>query len=351
MKQFNYKFDYDKALRDKNKIIEDLDYPYFKYYITEEELKKRFDNLKNIKPHVINKQYSIRFINLPEYELKYNNMYVVIVNYDWEFSKIDEISDYFNEHCRNTCKFFGSVGTPYEMFHNNFDKLITHLKERNLEINIKNIRQMIFEYGAKNNHKECNTFRPKIIKYLISHFNAKKILDMSSGWGDRLIGAMASDIDCYHGFDPNPCLQEGYLNIIDFFKEQMINKNADLSVKLLPFEESKLEENYYDLMFTSPPYFDIEIYDEFNEKQSVKKDQSEKTWYDTYLIKWVDLISKALKKGGHMCFNINQFKNHNFVTWLINDLRNDPRFNFRGTIVYSNKDIKNPQPIFIWRKN
>lgn len=350
IKEFNYKFDYDRAIKDKDKIIKYLEYPYFKYYTSEDEIRKRFNNLKEIKPYVINKPYFINFVKLPENELKYNGMYVVIINREGEFKQVDEISDYFNEHCRTICLFFGSIGTTYDMFHNNFDKLINYLKNEKLEINIENLREMIFSHGRENKHTECNTFRPKLMKYMIEHFNAKRILDMSSGWGDRLIGAMASDIDCYHGFDPNPCLQEGYTNIINFFKEQMINKNADISVKMLPFEKSELENDYYDLMFTSPPYFDIEIYDKDSETQSTHN-QNEKSWYDLYLMKWVQLIYLALKKGGHMVFNINQFKHHSFVTWMINDLRNDPRFTFKGTMVYSGLIIKNPQPMFVWKKN
>ena len=62
------------------------------------------------------------------------------------------------------------------------------------------------------------------MKYIIEHFNSKKILDMSSGWGDRLVGAMACNIDCYHGFDPNSCLHPGYKKMIEFFKDQKLHQ-------------------------------------------------------------------------------------------------------------------------------
>ena len=31
-----------------------------------------------------------------------------------------------------------------------------------------------------------------------------------------------TNIDCYHGFDPNPCLQDGYTNIINFFRGYLL---------------------------------------------------------------------------------------------------------------------------------
>ena len=53
--------------------------------------------------------------------------------------------------------------------------------------------------------KECSTHNPLIIKYFIRKFAARRVLDFSSGWGDRLIGALTSDIDLYVGVDPNEC--------------------------------------------------------------------------------------------------------------------------------------------------
>ena len=39
-----------------------------------------------------------------------------------------------------------------------------------------------------------------------------------------------------------------------------INKNAEYIIKEISFEKAILQNNYYDLMMSSPPYFMMEIY-------------------------------------------------------------------------------------------
>jgi hypothetical protein len=347
--KLKYKYDYKKALQEKNKILEILDYPYLKYFVSEGHIRRNFKRLIKIKPHVINHPYNIDYIKLQHHELKFEGMFVLIISRFGEFQKVDEISDYFNEECRNKCLFYNSKGTTYDYYRKNLHLILRHLHENLMEITIKNLREMIFGNGKKDGYGECSTFKPKFLRYIIDHFNSKNILDMSMGWGDRLIAAMASNIDCYHGFDPNPCLHPNYKRMIEFFKPQLVNKNAVFETYQMPFEKSTLKDNFYDLMFTSPPYFDIEIYDSNAETQSTHK-KDEKYWYDNYLKVWINLIHKSLKVGGIMSFNINQFEHHNYLNWLFNDMRNDVRWQFIGTIGYTGKVIKNVQPIFFWKK-
>lgn len=347
--KLDYKYDYKKAIEEKDKILKILDYPYFKYFTSEEKIRENFNRLINIKPHVINHTYFIDNVKLLHHELKFEGMYVLILSRDNEFQQVDEISDYFNEECRNKCLFFGSKGTTYDYYRTQLHLIIKHLEEKKLEISIENIRDIIFNFGKRDGYGECSTFKPKYLRYIIDHFNAKNILDMSMGWGDRLIAAMASNINCYHGYDPNPCLHPNYKKMIEFFKQQYVNKNATFEHHELPFEKAKLQDNFYDLMFTSPPYFDIEIYD-LNATTQSTHNSNETNWYNNYLKVWIELIYKSLKNNGVMAFNINQFKHHNFLNWLINDLRNDNRLKFLGTIGYTGKIIKNVQPIFLWKK-
>jgi hypothetical protein len=211
------------------------------------------------------------------------------------------------------------------------------------------MRNIIFNFGRRDGFGECSTFKPKFLRYIIDHFNAKNILDMSMGWGDRLIASMASNINCYHGYDPNPCLHPNYKKMIEFFKPQLVNPKIEIKTHQLPFEKAQLPDNFYDLMFTSPPYFDIEIYDSNSETQSTHNN-NESEWYNNYLKVWVKLIYNALKIGGIMAFNINQFRHHHFVQWLVDDMRKDVKWKFLGTIGNTGQKIKNVQPIFLWKK-
>jgi 16S rRNA G966 N2-methylase RsmD len=247
------------------------------------------------------------------------------------------------------CKFASAPGTLLEFFRNNFDKIIDYLKSKNQKVTIENMREAIWNIG----YKKCSTFKPKLEKFFIDFFKARKILDLSSGWGDRLIGAMASDIDCYHGFDPNPCLHPNYKKIIKTLKNYQVNKNAEFKIKKQPFEKAKLKPNFYDLMMTSPPYFTMEIYNSnpvTSKTQSVSSVNSEKEWFDNFLLVWINKIKKALKKDGILALNINQFKNQNYVYWLLNYMYKSRDWNYLGVISHAKIDKNNPQPTFVWKK-
>lgn len=333
----DYGFDYSKARIDRTKILSIIDYPYLRLFETSDTIEKRFNNLQKFKCKIINEKYVIRNIDLNDKDIKFDNEYVLIIDDDAEYENIEIISDYFNEQCRVKCKFESASGTTYEYFRNYFDNIINYLERKKLIISIKNFREAIWTIGFK----ECSTFKPKLIKYFIEKFNARKILDISSGWGDRLIGAMASDIDCYHGFDPNHCLHQGYQDMISLFKPK-----GEFIIQELPFEKAILKENYYDMVMTSPPYFKMEIYSE-DETQSAFNINDEKEWFDKYLKVWIEKCHLALKYKGILALNINQFKNQSYVYLLLEYMKND-QWNYLGVISHSKKKKDNPQPTFIW---
>lgn len=344
---------YDKIKKDKNKIIDKIEYPYLKYYMTEEQVINNFKNLKKFSSKIINEDYKFTTLNLNYNKFKNpitnKEQHVLIIDDPSEYETIELISDYFNENCRVKCKFASAPGTLLEFFRNNFDKIIDYLKSKNQKVTIENMREAIWNIG----YKKCSTFKPKLEKFFIDFFKAKKILDLSSGWGDRLIGAMASDIDCYHGFDPNPCLHPNYKKIIKTLKNHQVNKNAEYKIKKQPFEKAKLKPNFYDLMMTSPPYFTMEIYNSdpiTSKTQSVSSVNSEKEWFDNFLLVWINKIKKALKKDGILALNINQFKNQNYVYWLLNYMYKSRDWNYLGVISHAKIDKNNPQPTFVWKK-
>ncbi len=350
---FNY--DYEKIKNDKAIIIKRIEYPYLKYFTTKQQIINNFNNLKKFNCKIVNENYSFTTLNIKDIKFKNpkNNKDIpfLIIDEPSEYETIEVISDYFNEVCRVRCKFASAPGTQLDFFKNNFDKVINYMQSKNLKITLENMRETIWHIGFK----ECSTFKPKLEKFFIEFFSARKILDLSSGWGDRLIGAMASDIDCYHGFDPNPCLHPNYKNIIKTFKDYQVNKNAVYIIKKQPFENSVLKPNYYDLMMTSPPYFTMEIYDDnpsTSITQSITNIQSEKEWFDKFLLVWIDKIYTALRKDGVLALNINQFRNQNYVYWLLDEMNKKKYkyWKYLGIISHSSISKKNPQPTFIWTK-
>jgi len=84
------------------------------------------------------------------------------------------------------------------------------------------------------------------------------MLDISAGWGDRMVAAIATDLECYHGFDPNTALQPGHDQLREAFVEP--GDRNRFQVTYSGFEGATLAPGTYDLVLTSPPFFNFEIY-------------------------------------------------------------------------------------------
>jgi hypothetical protein len=99
-----------------------------------------------------------------------------------------------------------------------------------------------------------------------------RVLDPSSGWGDRLAGAYCSGVVReYVGTDPNSDLFSGYAEIQRLMRgvnsagsEGSSSGGSPMSATLVMqgFETVAplLPAGYFDVVFTSPPFFDYEVY-------------------------------------------------------------------------------------------
>lgn len=136
-------------------------------------------------------------------------------------------------------------------------------------------------------------FKASTAKYIYKRFNATAVLDPTAGWGGRLLGASSLGIK-YTGFDTNHNLKEGYDSMI----EDLDIKDCEM------FYQDCLKFNFqaitpYDLVLTSPPYINMELY------ENMKPFESDKLYYTEFLIPMMDKAFKSLSVGGHMCINIS----------------------------------------------
>ena len=173
-------------------------------------------------------------------------------------------------------------------------------------------------------------FPPMTAKYLYERFTEHikdrpiKIYDPSSGWGGRILGAMAVRDDRtihYIGTDPNPdnfydAMGSRYSDVADFYNTKTYRSNPFFSstntyeVFQLGSEEIQHNEDFQrhrgeiDLVFTSPPYFNREAYSE-DENQSYKKYGSTyESWRDGFLKPTLETAVEWLRPGGYLLWNI-----------------------------------------------
>ena len=137
-------------------------------------------------------------------------------------------------------------------------------------------------------------FRPLVAMGIYCRYKPTSVLDFTMGWGGRLVGACAVDVPKYIGIDLNPTLKEPYAKMIDMLKPLTNTKITIMFQDCLKVDYSKID---YDMVLTSPPYYNIEIYTG-STKQS--KDDWDNNFYEPILrMTWTHL-----KKGGHYCLNV-----------------------------------------------
>jgi 16S rRNA G966 N2-methylase RsmD len=267
----------------------------------------------------------------------------MIKNESEDYLKYNLISDYFMDECRMQAKRYDQQYTPLAYWEQNKQMITDKTLKEYGKVDAYTLREMVFKLAG-----EVTSFRPTLMVGFIKMFKAKKVLDISSGWGDRLIGAIAANIT-YVGVDPNTCLVKPYQEMI---KQFAVNQKKYTMIHS-PFETAKLPYKDFDLVLTSPPYFTLEEYSKEETQSVTNKDLN--TWFDDFLIFSLNKAWDHLIVNGHMVIIINDiYKVANYTKLMVevfNEIHDDAEY--LGVISYSefvNKKPKNPQPCWVWRK-
>jgi hypothetical protein len=173
--------------------------------------------------------------------------------------------------------------------------------------NVKNKNKTKNEYVVcKEIYNICisaiNIFRPLVAMEIYAKFKPTSVLDFTCGWGGRLIGACVLNIPKYIGIDMNKNLEPCYQKMKDFFQNTQFTNVVKTDINLhilnaLDYDYSSIE---YDMVLTSPPYFNLEKYSHNTIYKS--KEEMKELFY-------VPLFKKTfqyLQKGGHYCLNVNK---------------------------------------------
>lgn len=156
-------------------------------------------------------------------------------------------------------------------------------------------RGIYFNYGLA----KSTMFRPQLAKMVVTNLNVKRVLDPCAGWGGRLLGTVAAGAD-YVAFEPNTKTYEGLMKLIKFL--DIDNKVRIINDSALNMESYNLGE--FDMVLTSPPYFDLEVYSH-EDTQSVKGCDSYSIWVDKFLKPLIELSLSHLRKDGWSCWNVH----------------------------------------------
>jgi hypothetical protein len=189
-------------------------------------------------------------------------------------------------------------------------------------------------------YSAISIFKPLIAMKIYCMYNPTSVLDFTMGWGGRLVGACALDVSNYIGIDNNKNLREPYNKMTAF-----LNKHSKTNIELyfqdaLSIDYSKLN---YDLVLTSPPYYNIETY---GTEHGSSENKTKEKWDSEFYVPIFDRTFKYLKNGGHYCLNIPKELYVNVAIKVLG------KANTRLILPKSkrNNDEKYEEFIYIWQK-
>lgn len=155
-----------------------------------------------------------------------------------------------------------------------------------------------------NGTQACSNFRPGFACYLYRKYcpEGGVVLDTSTGYGGRLLGAVASQVvSKYIGIDPNTVTHQANVQMIESLH---LRELCEFELQNAPAEDVwEIPPNSCDFSFTSPPYFSKEIYSD-EDTQSWKRYATWEDWLEGFLRPTMKLTHECLKSGSRAVFNV-----------------------------------------------
>lgn len=274
------------------------EFPYKKYYLRPDRL---FDLALKYKPE---------FGRIGREESIDQPIFSVITRAN---NPINSLTDLFSEPCRVRCQVSGSTLTPLEFYQKNKYKLVKILDKEGKKLTFRNLNNLVYESkGVKN----CTNYKITYILGLLQRFRPKRWMDSSGGWADRLLSACIAHrkygLEEYVSIDPNTALNPYYKEIVKQFGSGLKTK----------FYQQKAEEfstekylGRFDFIFTSPPFFTYEIY---NEEQKKDKNLANiRDWLDNFLFVVLQKSYEMLAEGGNLLMYIEDKPEYRFIPEFI----------------------------------
>ena len=191
----------------------------------------------------------------------------------------------------------------------------------------------------------ASQFNPYTAAWLYEHVCplGGNVLDPCAGWGDRLAGAIGCGrVSSYLGYDANSSLQEGYTKqLAHYFGDQY----KPFKVVHGAFEDATLPPEAYDVVFTSPPYFNTEFYS-VDEEQSTYRYPDWDSWVRGFCHPLIEKSTGTLVRGGHLLLNVADGP----LVQVFKDLALGVGLTFVGYWVYLIGATKK-EPVLVWRKD
>lgn len=159
-----------------------------------------------------------------------------------------------------------------------------------------------YNHSKLNRNTRLSSFHKSICQSLYDLLKPKTIIDPCCGLGVRVVTALERDIKAI-GYDISPKTISNVRNLYPEYESNFFVNDS----RSIPYSE-----NSFELVFTSPPYFNIEKY------ESTEGQLSDIKNYNDFLIQYEKLIKESIRiSSKFVAFVVGNFryrkKYHNFV--------------------------------------
>ena len=278
-----------------------------------------------------------------DYEYPYSQYGLGLIN---GASTFNDVSNYFHQDLRLECGSYG-FRAPKEVWENGTAKDIWKCFGP-MWRGINGVQKVMIEgkeelIGGQLSEKSyisafrlgtyiATQFKPVVAKAIYDITDAKRVLDTSCGWGDRLAGFFASDAEEYYGCDPNPNTYQRYQEQISTYNK-LLPKPKKVQIWNCGAEDIPYDKlPPIDVAFTSPPYFSTEQYNKGGEKQELQswhKFNEYDKWRDNF---YLSVAEKTMEVSKFMFVNIMDPKIHGVRYRSGDELVNKFKDKFLGQI-------------------
>jgi hypothetical protein len=199
-----------------------------------------------------------------------------------------------------------------------------------------------------------SVFRPAVAagvyRKWLGDVDAPVVWDPSAGFGARMLGFFAEYPNgSYYAHEPASATYRDLSRLAE-------DMPGTVHLQKQGSEFADWQPDMFDLVFTSPPYFDVEKY--FDEEGQVWVEYPDVvTWRDKQVFPTLAQAAKAIKPGGFVVININELYR---ATYIIEAQKAGLRFYDEEHLVLqrshfarsgTNKKVSKTEPILVFRKD
>jgi 16S rRNA G966 N2-methylase RsmD len=143
-------------------------------------------------------------------------------------------------------------------------------------------------------------YRPQMMRMACLKYEPNIVLDPCAGWGGRMLGAVSFGAH-YIAFEPNTKTFNNLNAMAKFLGiESKVTLICDDALNMDKYDIPKV-----DMILTSPPYFDLEVYTHEN-TQSINNIDNYTDWSEKFLKQLIKLSTNKLSKNGISCWNVGK---------------------------------------------